>query len=64
MQIVGEFGYWMANRHPPWEAYRALMLGLLIGLDKFPGVWPVRVGETWQRMLAKYVLVLTGAEAK
>ena len=36
--IVGEFGYWMANGRPPWAAYRALMLGRLIGLDKCPGV--------------------------
>ena len=44
-KVVGEFGDWMANRLPPWAAYRALMLGRLIGLDKCPVVRPVLVGE-------------------
>ena len=42
----------------------ALILGCLIGLDKFPGIEPVVVYETWQRILAKFVLVVTGEEAK
>ena len=42
-QIFGKFVEWMANRCSPWEAYRALMLGRLIGLDKCPGVRPVGV---------------------
>ena len=46
-KIVGEFRYWMANGRPPWAAYRELMLGHLIGLNKFPGVRPVGVVETW-----------------
>ena len=62
--IFGEFGDWMANGRPPWEAYRALMLGRFIGLDKCPGVRPVGVGKTWRRMLTKYVLVVTREEAK
>ena len=33
-KIVREFGDWIANGLPPWVAYRALMLGRLIGLDK------------------------------
>ena len=40
------------------------MLGRLIGLDKCPGVMPLGVGEIWRQMLAKCVLVVTGAEAK
>ena len=54
----------MANGRPPWAAYRALMLGHLIGLYKCLGVRPVGVGENWQPMLEKCVLALTGAEAK
>ena len=38
---------WLSNGSPPWEAYRALMSGRLIALDKKPGVRPVGVGETW-----------------
>ena len=54
----------MANGRPPWVTYRALMLGRLIGLNKCPGVWPVGVGETWRRLLAKCVLSVMGEEAK
>ena len=46
--IFGEFRYWVVNRLPPWVAYRALMLGRLVGLNNFPSVRPVGVGETWQ----------------
>ena len=63
-KIVGEFGEWMANRRPPWAAYRVLMLVCLIILDKYPGVRPFRVGETWRRMLTKCLLAVMGAEAK
>ena len=62
--IVGKFGDWMANGRPPWAAYRALILGHLIGLDKCPRVRPVGVGETWYHILVKCVLVVIGAEAK
>ena len=61
--IFGEFGDWMANGRPPWAAYRVLMLGRLIFLDKCSGVRPVGVGETWRRMLAKCILSVTGVEA-
>ena len=40
------------------------MLVCLIRLDKYPGVRPVRVGETWRQMLTKCVLAVIGAEAK
>ena len=50
----------MAKGRPPWTAYRALMLGHLIGLNKSPGVRPARVGETWKRLLAKCVLEVMG----
>ena len=54
----------MANNLQPWAAYRALMLGSLVGLDNFTGVRPVGVGETWRWMMEKFVLVVTGAEEK
>ena len=54
----------MANGRPLLSAYRAMMSGRLIGLDKCPGVRPVDVGETWRRMLKTCVLVVTGEEDK
>ena len=40
------------------------MAGHLIGLDKHPGRWPVAVGETCWRMMAKCVIKEAGHEAK
>ena len=34
--IVAEMGEWLSNGQPPWAAYRALMSGRLIALDKSP----------------------------
>ena len=42
-KIIGKFGEWMSNRCF-WASYRALMLGRIIGLEKCPGIRPVRVG--------------------
>ena len=63
-KIVGLFGYWMANLCPLWAAYRELISGRLIGLDKCPGSSPVRVGETCWRLLANCVLTLMGEDSK
>ena len=62
--IVGDFIEWMSNGRPPWAAYRALMSGRLIALDKQPGIRPVRVGDTWRRLMAKCLLKVVGPEAK
>ena len=63
-KIFGEFGYWMANGRPSLVAYRALVSGRLIGLDKCFVVRSVRVRKTWLQMLAKCVLAVIGEEAK
>jgi hypothetical protein len=55
---------WMANDFPPWAAYRALKAGRLIALDKCPGVRPVGIGEVWNRLNAKCVLLVSLDEAK
>ena len=34
LNISMNFGEWMSNGRPPWAAYRALMLGCLVGLGK------------------------------
>ena len=35
--IVGDFTEWMGNGRPPWAAYRLLMSGRMIALDKNQG---------------------------
>ncbi len=55
---------WLANSFPPWDAYRALMAGRLVALDKCPGVRPIGVGETWRRLAAKATLLVSGCDAK
>ena len=62
--IVGDFVEWLGNGRPPWAAYRALMSGRLIALDKQSGIRPVEVGETWRRLMTKCLLKEAGPEAK
>ena len=62
--IVGDFVEYLGNRRPPWADYRALMSSRLIVLDKQPRIRPVGVGETWKRIMAKFLLRVVGAEAK
>ena len=62
--IVGDFIDWMSNGQPPWAAYRDLMSGRLIALDKQPGIRPVGVGETWRRLMAKCLLKVAVHEVK
>ena len=54
----------LGNGRPPWDAYRALMSGRLITLEKQPWFRPSGVGGTWRRLMAKCVLRVTGQEAK
>ena len=54
---------WLANGSLPWAAYCAFMSGQIIAIDKNPGVRPVGVKETLQRLFAKIVLKVKGTEA-
>ena len=54
---------WIANQHPPWAAYRALMACRLVALDKQPGTRPVGIGELYRRLMAKCVLHTVGGRA-
>ena len=55
----------MSNGRPPWAAYRALMSGRLIALDKQPGIRPVGVGGgMWRCLMVKCLLKVAGPEAK
>jgi hypothetical protein len=40
------------------------MAGRLVTLDKCPGVRPIGVGKTWQRLAAKATLLVSGCDAK
>ena len=40
------------------------MSSRMITLEKQPGVRPVGVGETWQRLMAKCLFWVTGQESK
>ena len=54
---------WLANHHPPWAAYRALMACRLVALDKQPGVRPIGIGEVYRRLIAKCVIAMCGYQA-
>jgi hypothetical protein len=54
----------MANDFPPWAAYRALKAGQLVSLDKCPGVRPVGIRESWDRLTAKCILFIAGGKTK
>eukprot|EP00957_Ditylum_brightwellii_P045845 3478240-Ditylum_brightwellii.AAC.1 len=55
---------WLSNGSPPWAAYRALIAGCLVALDKCPGTRPVGIGEILRCLIAKMVIRATGDEAK
>ena len=61
---VALFGEWMANDTPPWTAIWVLLIGRLLGMNKFLGVRPLGCGEAWRRLLAKCVLAVTMTEAE
>ena len=52
----------VGEREAPMGHIHALVYGHLIGLDKHPKFRPVGVGETWQRMMSKYMLKVDGQE--
>ncbi len=54
---LASVGCWISNEIPPWAAYQALMAGCLVALDKFPGIHPLGIGETWRRLCDKLTLL-------
>jgi hypothetical protein len=62
-QEIAAVTEWLSNSNPPWAAYRAMMAGCLIALDKQPGTRPVGVGEVWRRLMAKCVIKVAGRKA-
>jgi hypothetical protein len=60
---LAEWASSLANQHPPWAAYRALMACQPVALDKEPGMRPVGIGEIFRRLLAKTILLVVGKYA-
>jgi hypothetical protein len=44
---------WLANKRPPWAAYRALMACWLVALDLVQCVRPASIGEVYCRLMAR-----------
>ena len=63
LKAVADLTEWMGTEEIPWAAYRGLMAGRLVALDKCPGVRSVGIGEVWRRLVAKIVLVVAGEDA-
>ena len=60
---VVDFVEWPEIGRLPWNAYRAMMSIRRIALEKQSGLRPVRVVETWRRLMTKCILRVTGKEA-
>jgi hypothetical protein len=54
---------YLANSHPPWAAYRALMACRQVTLDKDPGVRPIGIGEVYHHLFAKCILKIASGQA-
>jgi hypothetical protein len=63
-QAVADFMDWLSNASPLWAAYRAIMDGRLLALNKSPGIRPVGIGETWRQLFAKILLLIMGDKAQ
>ena len=60
---VAKFVEWLANDYLPWTAYRAITWSRLVGIDKYPGVRPIGIGDILRRLFAKVLLIVVGKEA-
>jgi hypothetical protein len=53
----------LANSLVDWNLIQALLSNRLIALDKSPGVRPIGVGETLQRIIGKAICLVTRSDA-
>ena len=60
---VDIFVDWIANKITHWAVYREFISDCLIELEKWPGVCPVVIRETWRRLFSKCVLRGMGPKA-
>ena len=61
---MADFAEWLTNGQPPWAAYRDLLSVIMIAMYKWTEVRPDGLCETWCKLMMKYVLQVTGQEAK
>jgi len=57
---MAQWAMWLANKSPPWPAYRTLMACCLVALNKQSGVRPVGISQIYCRLFAKCLLATTG----
>ena len=62
-EVVAALCRLLCNSIVPWSAIRALLASRLIALDKCPGVCPVGVGKTLQRIVGKTICLVTCSDA-
>ena len=62
-KIIAKLVEWLAYGYPPWVAYLAMMWYILIGLEKWPGVWLICIGDILRRLAYKVILIVVGNEA-
>ncbi|KAL7463415.1 hypothetical protein ACHAXS_003796, partial [Conticribra weissflogii] len=61
---MAQWTEWLANDSPPWAAYRATMATRAVAFNKFPGVRPLSIGESYRRLWARLIISQTRDQAK
>ncbi|KAL7463292.1 hypothetical protein ACHAXS_003674 [Conticribra weissflogii] len=61
---MANWSEWLANESPPWAAYRATMATRAVAFNKFPGVRPLSIGESYRRLWARLIISQTRDQAK
>ncbi len=63
-QEMATWTEWLSNESPPWAAYRATMATRAVAFNKFPGVRPISIGESYRRLWARLIISQTRDQAK
>ncbi|KAL7461856.1 hypothetical protein ACHAXS_002258, partial [Conticribra weissflogii] len=63
-QEMATWTEWLSNESPPWAAYRATMATRAVAFNKFPGIRPISIGESYRRLWARLIISQTRDQAK